>query len=88
MRDHHPFRLKRKADGNHLHEVIFHIKQLNLGRLQKIVDERSSPDHPNYQNWLSFTEIGVLTANFEGAHRVMDYLTLHSVQVWPDMLSL
>ena len=81
MRHRHSYLMKGKVAQNHLHEVVFHIKQLNLSYLQQVVSERSSPGDPMYQEWLSFAEVGELTANIDSANKVLEYLSTHGIKV-------
>ena len=75
------FVLKERAHADLQHEVIFHIKQLNLDLLEEIVAERSSPSHENYQKWLSFEEVGALTTNSIGVERVIEWLKNNRIEV-------
>ena len=75
------FILKERAHATIEHEVIFHVKQLNLDLLEDIVTERSSPNHENYQKWLSFEDIGSLISNRVGAERVIDWLRDNHIEV-------
>ena len=43
LKEREGFVLKERAHADLEHEVIFHIKQLNLDLLEEIVAERSSP---------------------------------------------
>ena len=72
---------KNRANAELDHEVIFHVKQLNMDVLEQIVAERSSPSHAKYQTWLSFEEIGSLTSNTESAQKVIVWLNDNQIEV-------
>ena len=75
------FERKSRAHADLHHEVIFHVKQLNMDILEQIVAQRSSPCHEKYQTWLSFEEIGSLTSNREGAEKVIEWLNDNKIEV-------
>ena len=52
------------------HEVVVAVNQNNLDKIEKELDERSNPQHMNYQQWLSFDEIGEMTRNNEATAKV------------------
>ena len=64
-----------KETGTTSHEVLFWVKQLNLSQLETELMTRSDPTHQNYQEWMSFDEIGTLTQNQDGTARVKAWLT-------------
>lgn len=63
------------------HEVIFAVKQKNLGKLEKILYEVSDPKSPKYGNHLSRAEVADLTANPEATETVKKFLSEHGVNV-------
>lgn len=75
------FLRKGRAFTDLHHEVIFHVKQLNMDILEQIVAQRSSPSHEKYQTWLSFQEIGLLTSNAEGSEKVVGWLNHNQIEV-------
>ena len=81
MLERHPFISNGKAQKAQIHEVVFHIKQLNLDRLQQLVESRSCPDHQSYQQWLSFSEVNALTYNVDGVNVVLEWLKSNNVEV-------
>ena len=82
LKEREGFVLKERAHADLEHEVIFHVKQLNMDVLEKIVEERSSPNHVNYQKWLSFEEVGSLISNSVGAERVIEWLNDNHIEVY------
>ena len=70
-----------KADATSDHEVVFALKQLNMDYLERTVNERSTPGSLLYQEWMSFDEIGAITANEEGYKIVMEWLNNFNVTV-------
>ena len=60
--------------GSMYHEVLLEVKQLNLPQLETELMTRSDPTHQNYQEWLSFDEIGALTRNYDGTTRIKSWL--------------
>jgi Pro-kumamolisin, activation domain len=52
-----------KASLTTHHEVMIAVKQANLDKLDVMLQERSTPGTPLYRQWMSFEEIGAVTAN-------------------------
>eukprot|EP01040_Poterioochromonas_malhamensis_P004441 gene4441-4761_t len=72
---------KRRASGSQMHEVVIAVHQLNIPKLQEIVIQRATPGHPQYQQWLSFEEVGTMVRNEEGYGKVMEWLEAYEVDV-------
>lgn len=81
IKERHDFVLVKRAHPATQHEVVFHIKQRNLDKLERIVAERSSPHHRDYQRWLSSEEVAALTSNIEGAQQVLIWLESNGIEV-------
>jgi hypothetical protein len=62
-----------KPPKNQIHEIIISIRQNNLDYIEKLLNERSSPDHVQYQQWLSYDEISKLTINLEGQSLITNW---------------
>ena len=60
------------------HEVLLAVTQLNLLQLETELMTRSDPTSQNYQEWMSFDEIGALTRNHDGTARVKAWLAENS----------
>jgi subtilase family serine protease len=41
---------------------ILALKQRNLDTLERIYDDRTNPDSPNYRNWMSTEQINALVS--------------------------
>lgn len=66
-----------RAPQEHIHEVIFAVKQRNLVELEKIVYEVSDPDSPKYGQHLSKEAVRKMTENPSASNKVKQYL--HSI---------
>lgn len=75
------FVVKSPADPEATHELLFAIHQQNLGLLDTMLADRSTPSHPLYQQWLTFEEVGNLTSNHAASQAVVDWLTQNNVSV-------
>lgn len=75
------FVLRERAPRFKSHEVVFHIKPLNMDRLEALVEDMSSPQHEKYQKWLTFDELSTLTANPNGSRQVLNWLTAQDILV-------
>jgi len=56
------------------HEVIFAIQQKNLDQIEKILNDVSTPNSPNYGKHLTKEEVDNLTVNKEGKKLVLEFL--------------
>ena len=65
---------RRRSDPFENHTLVFSIQQRNIDTLEQIVNDRSDPHSPNYQQWLSVEEIQTMTVNMEGFDHVMQWL--------------
>jgi len=68
------FKKLQKSDPLFLHEVTISVKQKNIDVIHAMLKERSQPDHPNYQNWLSFTEVHSLIRNDEAVLAIRSWI--------------
>ena len=74
IQDDHNMIKRGRSDPNLSHELVFSIQQRNMDTLEEMVDDRSDPHSPNYQQWLSVEEIQTMTVNMEGFDHVMQWL--------------
>ena len=63
------------------HEVVVAVAQNNLDKLERELEERSNPYHTNYQQWLSFDEIGEMTRNVEATAKIKSWLTASNATI-------
>lgn len=56
------------------HQLIFAITQRNIDELERQLLERSTPGRKEYQKWMSFEEIGLLTSNRRATSAVSEWL--------------
>lgn len=63
----------------HHHEIIISIKQQNLSLLKEMILNRSSPNHSQYQQWLTFDEIGQLVTNPISVSKVEEWLFTYNL---------
>ena len=69
------------ASSNDMHELIFAIKQQNLPDLDEMLTERSSPNSPMYQQWLTYEEVNRLAVNPSSTKAVQDWLSNNGVEI-------
>jgi subtilase family serine protease len=62
------------AEKHIIHEVTVAVKQKNLDRVKVLVEERSTPGSPLYQQWLPLAEVRSLTRNNEALREVVSWL--------------
>ena len=79
IQDDHRMIKQGRSDPNLSHEVVFSIQQRNIDTLEQMVNDRSDPHSPNYQQWLSVEEIQTMTENKEGFDHVMQWLNSNSI---------
>jgi hypothetical protein len=70
-----------RASSISSHEIIFAVRQKNLDIIESELLDRSDPEHSNYQKWLSFSEIGLLTSNKFGAAKIKDWLVINNASI-------
>ena len=63
------------------HEVLFAIKQNSLDHIESLVLDRSNPESPNYQNWLSYDEIGSITNSNESCEMLIEWLKQQNISI-------
>jgi len=70
---------KERADAGEMVRLVFAIRQQNLDKIEEILMEVSTPDHPKYGQHLSHEEIGQLTRDVEALNGVQSFLKRHGV---------
>jgi len=70
-----------ESDPTVLHELVFAIQQSNLDKLETIVLERSTPGNALYQQWVTYDDVGELTANPIAYDAVYNWLATNEVTV-------
>jgi tripeptidyl-peptidase I len=63
------------------HEVVVAIKPQNLDTLSELVHEMSTPGSLNYQQWMTYDEVGALTTNMEGYRSVQAWLEANGMNI-------
>ena len=63
-----------RANGNHMHKVVFAIKQLNMKEMTDILYDVSTMSSPNYGKHLTNEEVGKKVENVEGTNAVLEWL--------------
>ena len=66
--------LQNRASHLLLHEIVFAVNQLNTANLENELLERSTPENPKYQQWMTFEEVGRFTSNAHGAEMIKAWL--------------
>lgn len=62
------------ANASQTIELVFRVKEKNMGFIAKFVEDSANPISPRYQHHLSKKELDDLTANPEGSETVESYL--------------
>lgn len=62
------------VDASQYHEILIALKQNNLDTIDSMLMERSTPGSRNYQEWLSFDEIGEWIRNDEAVDAVTTWI--------------
>jgi tripeptidyl-peptidase-1 len=70
-----------RASQDSMHALVFAVQQRNLDYLDKKLIEISTPGNANYQQWLSYEEIGHITSNAQGAQEVLAWLAANDANV-------
>jgi subtilase family serine protease len=70
-----------RAPQDLIHEVVFAVRQKNTENLEAELIERSTPESPKYQQWMTFDEVGNFTSNPVGAGMIKDWLVLNNATV-------
>lgn len=68
------FKKLRRSDPESIHEVTIAVKQKNLDIISDMLTERSQPGNPNYQNWLSFSEVHSIIRNDEAVSAIQSWV--------------
>ena len=63
--------------GHEEHEVLFAVRQRNIGTLDDELARRSSPGSPLYQQWLSFEQIGEIIDTDQSFEAIRAYVERH-----------
>ena len=69
------------ADDNAIHEVCFAIKQRNMDKLTKIVEDISFPDSPSYGQHWSRQQVADFTSNPAAVQALKDHLSKQSKDI-------
>ena len=64
-----------RSPSDHIHQVVFALKQNNLDILEKIILDRATPGNPLYQQWLTFDEVGSYIKNDAATTFVKNWLS-------------
>jgi len=70
-----------KSDAASTHELVFAVVQKNTEVLEEQLMLRSTPGTENYQQWMSYEQVHDLSSNIEGSRAVLEWLSVHDVQV-------
>ena len=65
---------KERVSHDHIHEVIFAIKQMNVNNLIEILHDVSDPDSPNYGKHRSRDEIEAIASNPASRNYLLQFL--------------
>lgn len=71
----------KRAEPSLIHSVTISVAQNNLAFIEKTLLERSNPESPQYQNWLTSDEIGNYTRNDAAFDAISAWLASHSIQI-------
>lgn len=67
-----------RMSGDHLHEVVFVIRQRNINQLISLLDESSNQSSLKYGKHLSREQVTTLTSNPSSRDAVVKYLRIYS----------
>ena len=73
--------LHNRAPSHLQHEIVFAVNQKNLDILESELLERSTPESPKYQQWMTFDELGDFTSNSYGATKIKNWLHQNNATV-------
>lgn len=73
--------LHNRAPTHLQHEIIFAVNQRNMDKLESELISRSTPESSNYQEWLTFDEVGEMTSNPYAATQIKNWLLMHNATV-------
>jgi len=65
---------RARAEPENLRELVFLVRQRNLGQVHELLRERSSPQSPDYGKWLGASELRELTRNDVALHVLREAL--------------
>lgn len=72
---------RRRVLPDHMHSVVFVVRQKNLDELTRILHDVSNPSSSNYGRYLSAQAVTNLTANPESSRAVISYLSLNGASI-------
>jgi tripeptidyl-peptidase I len=72
--------------GNHTHELVFAIQQLNMDKLLLVLEDISDPASKNYGNHMSAAAVAALTSNPAAALAAVEYLNENGATVVSESL--
>ena len=75
-----------RAEHDHLHQVVFIIKQKNMEELTRILHDVSDPQSSNYGQHWTREDVVHFTSNPEARDAVVSYLNLNGVTVLSETL--
>lgn len=75
------FKPLRRSAPDHQHSVIIALPKLNMDRMESILEERSSPNSPNYLKWMTYDEVTSLVANEQSHDAVVQWLEANNLSV-------
>jgi tripeptidyl-peptidase I len=78
---------RNRVDHDHLHRVIFVIRQKNMSELVRILHDVSDPASSNYGQHLTRDEVAVLTSNPESRDALNLYLLSKGVDIVSETIS-
>jgi subtilase family serine protease len=78
MKQRSTFKQLIRSPSDHVHEVVFALKQNNLDVIEREVLERATPGNTKYQQWMTFDEVGSLIRNDAATQYLTDLLQLDS----------
>ena len=70
-----------RADPDELHNVTIAVQQNNLDKVQEMLLDRSNPDSPLYQQWLTQEEIANMTRNDAAVESVQAWLATNNITI-------
>jgi subtilase family serine protease len=75
------FKLQGRSNPNSTHEVVVFVHQRNIDVLHDMLTDRSSPNSPNYQKWLTHEEVQNLTCDHEAFGHVISWLENNNMKI-------
>lgn len=75
--------LVKRADIHHdyAHELVFAVKQNNIGELEQALHDVSDPTSPNYGQHWSGEQVGAMTSNIQARDATVSYLQANGATI-------